>query len=1488
MSTGIPDFYYRSGKFYSNMLLNEAYLNASNPVSGLHRRFKASDFNPTTKVWKDSGLSQHITVSGNVSLVLHSGDKKYRTMSAVQFDTTANINFGNTDQMPNYTLFSITRHLPTERARIIQGISINWLTGNYNSGATGVAYHFNTFITPISDLFGTNFFIGTDTSTTYYTNGNLRGGGAPSDSYLPTLGINQASSGRSESGNGQMLDLLIYDRVLSDSDKKKVENYLASYYGLLDMNGSVTAYYYRSPLISETSLLVSTTENPNWIVYPSFGMNLTGMTFAMWFKSDGTGNWGRLFDFGNGPASSNIIIAILNDNLVFSVYGTSGVCQLHNVLPNCNDNVWRHLVWTISADGATWTLYINRVVKETITSSNYTNYESIGVSPNHPSILVRSSNYIGKSNWVDPSFKGSIDEFKMYNYPLSQTEINELYTINTVTTLSVNIEVGTLLVPIAGTSFISSTPTVATVSGTTITLVNPGTTTITSNLHSTANPIQVVLTVTRIGTNYFSRETDLIELIDKTSIQSLTIRPTTSSRSLSLLYKTPLYKKNIQVTLEGVSNVGNTTLTFGAPKKNLWVALGNGTNTIAYSSDGQNWNGLGSIIFAQGRGVAWNGRIWVAGGDAGGANTLAYSYDGQNWTGLGTSNFTTGSYCFAWNGQLWVAGGSGGNTLAYSYDGQNWTGLGTPYINTWVTGIDWNGKMFVATGNGSDTLAYSYDGKNWTGLGRTLFNYGNAVKWNGTMWIACGSGSTYIAYSYDGQNWFPVPNSTTIINHGNGVFGVAWNGNLWVAVGGGPGCTNSIVYSYDGILWNGVGNSIFTNYPFSISWNGEMFIAGGTGGNTLSYSYDGIHWTGLGTSIFSNICYGLTNNAAYENSITIKPRLSIAGGRGTNTLAYSYDGITWKGLGNTIFNGSCYCIMWNGTIWVALGAGNTMFAYSYDGINWNANTAYNALFTFGNWVAWNGTMWIAGGGAGTCTLASSTDGKTWTPIEKTTFTDYCIGIVSNGKRWVAVGKGTNSIAYSDNGTTWTGIGTSIFSEGLTVAWNRTMFLASGSGINNMAYSYDGAIWIGLGTSVPSSHGIGWNDKMWVVVGVNAGYSYDGKIWYSSSLPSSCGDGMYVNWNGSLWIAATLATSSSKTSTLAYSSDGIHWTALGKATIDSDGVGIGSDWSGESTSIQLYQPHVACGLGNNTLAYSKDGITWTGLGTSIFDIWGSNAVYNGSLWLACGKGTVNSLAYSYDGLNWTGLGNKIFDHCESLLYYNNLWVSGGFGTNTMAYSKDGYNWTGLGNSIFTSAVLTLATNGTIWLAGGYGTNTLAYSYDGLNWTRNPNTPFNQVCCSIVWNGTIWVASGEDPSPIAYSYDGLIWSKATSGLTRGTSLAWNGNVFAVVGYKLGVNYQMAYSTDGINWISTIMSFSGTPRGILWTGHLWIIFAQDSPSMKYSFDGKTWIDTTSTVFSTGLSGAVGDGRLSETLNIATDAYYQGGYKTITFATSQTIETI
>ena len=271
------------------------------------------------------------------------------------------------------------------------------------------------------------------------------------------------------------------------------------------------------------------------------------------------------------------------------------------------------------------------------------------------------------------------------------------------------------------------------------------------------------------------------------------------------------------------------------------VGVGEGTNSIAYSSNGLSWTGAGTSIFSiRGHGVAWNGTRWVAVGE--GTNTLATSTNGTSWTGSGTTMFDAFGSDVAWNGSLWVAVGLGAtHTIATSTDGINWTGRGKTALTTAGYGVAWNGSFWVAIGDGIDTFVTSTDGITWTGRGFSPFSVvGYGVAWNGSLWVAVGEGTHSIATSTDGINWTGRTGQTIFSTRGRKV---AWNGSLWVAVGEG---TNTIAYSTDGITWTGVGTSEFSSYGYGIAWNGTYWVAMGEGTNTIVTSTDGITWSSVG------------------------------------------------------------------------------------------------------------------------------------------------------------------------------------------------------------------------------------------------------------------------------------------------------------------------------------------------------------------------------------------------------------------------------------------------------------------------------------------------------------------------------------------------------------------------------------------------------------------------------------------------------------------
>ena len=285
---------------------------------------------------------------------------------------------------------------------------------------------------------------------------------------------------------------------------------------------------------------------------------------------------------------------------------------------------------------------------------------------------------------------------------------------------------------------------------------------------------------------------------------------------------------------------------------------------------------------------------------------------------------------------------------------------------------------------------------------------------------------------------------------------------------------------------------------------------------------------------------------------------------------------------------------------------------------------------------------------------------------------------------------------------------------------------------------------------------------WVAVGTNTrtiAYSYDAINWTGVTNSTNIFNvGAAVVWNGTIWVAVGQGT----TYTIAFSVDGINWTGVPNSSTIFNAYGSGVAWSGSR--------FVAVGEGTNTIAYSNNGITWTAVANSntIFTGFGNNILWNSinSRWIATGSGT-NSIAYSDDnGLSWTGLGTSIFDNGFGITLKGTRLVAVGNGAFSIAYSdNNGTSWTGVPNSntIFTITGFGIDSSSTRIIATGSGTNTIAYSVDnGLNWTGVPNSTtsiFSNQGFSIVWNSlsSLWVAVGWGINSIIYSSDdGITWN------------------------------------------------------------------------------------------------------------------------------------
>jgi len=306
-----------------------------------------------------------------------------------------------------------------------------------------------------------------------------------------------------------------------------------------------------------------------------------------------------------------------------------------------------------------------------------------------------------------------------------------------------------------------------------------------------------------------------------------------------------------------------------------------------------------------------------------------------------------------------------------------------------------------------------------------------------------------------------------------------------------------------------------------------------------------------------------------------------------------------------------------------------------------------------------------------------------------------------------------------------------------------LFIATGNG--SAATSLDGKTWtvnnnfnwLSLG-----GHSICYNGNIFVFSDYSVGHcqvfiSANGLTDTSYSDHSDIAWFQTIIWDGTQFLATGAASSYGRS--LWMSSDGITWT--------------------ESTTYPNYNPSYGifyngnayvCVGGNSAtggkISYTTDLTTWT-TNTTIFTTCAYDVCCGNGRWVAVGSGT-NTIAYSDDGTTWVGLGTSIFSSQGTSICFDknkNRFVAVGWGTNTIAYSDDGITWVGLGTSIFNSRGTSIFNNGTRFVATGYylsntyGLNTLAYSDDGITWVG--------LGTSFIGNTTSQSVGGR-PCPNAY--------------------------------------------------------------------------------------------------------------------------------------------
>lgn len=299
--------------------------------------------------------------------------------------------------------------------------------------------------------------------------------------------------------------------------------------------------------------------------------------------------------------------------------------------------------------------------------------------------------------------------------------------------------------------------------------------------------------------------------------------------------------------------------------------------------------------------------------------------------------------------------------------------------------------------------------------------------------------------------------------------------------------------------------------------------AGSSGTATFNWSNSTLPFTGT-----YNV-FGFTSNAI----------VAIAGGTTSPATAYSLNnGLTWT-LGGTISASTgIVSLLYNGTTLVALeGYGQDTWTSTNNGVTWTHNVGVLPAFfggtMYGNVAAsscyGNGLFVTMAAYSGSMSIATSSNGVSWTSQTPPTNKIYCASITYANGAFVAVGQmaglsAVNYYLYSTNGINW-------YNASLPVS-------ATWGGI-----SYNGSTWLIIvnGSTISyTSPNAATASPTWTAQTLPASNS-----WNSIEVNNSGVFAIGCSTNNNIWLSSTGTTGSWTSST--YSGVG-----TGTNMIDTDG------------------------------------------------------------------------------------------------------------------------------------------------------------------------------------------------------------------------------------------------------------------------------------------------------------------------------------------------
>lgn len=166
--------------------------------------------------------------------------------------------------------------------------------------------------------------------------------------------------------------------------------------------------------INNSAIYFDGTANSYLQLANDFLSSINDFTISCWVNPDALDTWARVWDFGTSTDYNMFLTVKSGDGFMRFAIKNGSTEQIITTTKLPVIGSWSHLAVTKTGNLAQ--IYLNG----TLVGSN------IAMTLKPSSLGYTSQNYLGKSQWPDPMFVGTIDEFRVYNKGMIQSEIQSL------------------------------------------------------------------------------------------------------------------------------------------------------------------------------------------------------------------------------------------------------------------------------------------------------------------------------------------------------------------------------------------------------------------------------------------------------------------------------------------------------------------------------------------------------------------------------------------------------------------------------------------------------------------------------------------------------------------------------------------------------------------------------------------------------------------------------------------------------------------------------------------------------------------------------------------------------------------------------------------------------------------------------------------------------------------------------------------------------